>query len=295
MQLKKVRIRDFRCIEDSDEFSVDEVTCLVGKNESGKTAILKALHKLKSAGDKDESFTPSSDYPKRKWIPSIPVPNDPHTLETTWELSAADMSAIEKQFGKGVVTDKFIHLSKSYDNVRRYTISHNTKTAISNLIDSASLSEEERKPLDGSDTLESLKKNLESLAQRTPTQEALYKRIEQVYKDGVTKSIINFVDLRVPTFLYFDQYLRLPGEISVDALLAKKQNNTLTDNDRIFLALLRLAGTKLETLHGTGTFEEFNSTLKSISNQITDQIFKYWTQNKHLDVSMRLDNARPND
>jgi predicted ATP-dependent endonuclease of OLD family len=43
MHLVSVRIQDFRCIEDSTEFPIADVTCLVGKNESGKTAILKAL------------------------------------------------------------------------------------------------------------------------------------------------------------------------------------------------------------------------------------------------------------
>ena len=44
MKLTKVRIQNFQCIHDSTEFDVDDITCLVGKNESGKTAILKALH-----------------------------------------------------------------------------------------------------------------------------------------------------------------------------------------------------------------------------------------------------------
>ena len=46
MKLTKVRIANFQCIHDSEEFDIDNVTCLVGKNESGKTAILKALHKF---------------------------------------------------------------------------------------------------------------------------------------------------------------------------------------------------------------------------------------------------------
>ena len=46
MRLLKIRVQNFRCVEDSQEFSLSDVTCLVGKNESGKTALLKALHKL---------------------------------------------------------------------------------------------------------------------------------------------------------------------------------------------------------------------------------------------------------
>src|SRR5207244_1254088 len=43
MRLKATHITNYKCIEDSGEFSVEPVTCLVGKNESGKTAILEAL------------------------------------------------------------------------------------------------------------------------------------------------------------------------------------------------------------------------------------------------------------
>jgi len=46
MKLISSRIRDYKCIEDSDRFTIGPVTCLVGKNEAGKTAILEALHKL---------------------------------------------------------------------------------------------------------------------------------------------------------------------------------------------------------------------------------------------------------
>ena len=47
MRLLTVKVQDFRCVEDSTEFPIADVTCLVGKNESGKTALLKALHKIK--------------------------------------------------------------------------------------------------------------------------------------------------------------------------------------------------------------------------------------------------------
>ena len=36
MKLVKVKIENFRSVEDSTEFEVDDVTCLVGKNEAGK-------------------------------------------------------------------------------------------------------------------------------------------------------------------------------------------------------------------------------------------------------------------
>ena len=47
MQLKAFRVRKFRNIEDSGEVELPDVlTCVVGKNQSGKSSLLRALHKF---------------------------------------------------------------------------------------------------------------------------------------------------------------------------------------------------------------------------------------------------------
>ena len=46
MQLLTVHVTNFRSAEDSEEFNVERVTCLVGKNEAGKSAILLAMAAL---------------------------------------------------------------------------------------------------------------------------------------------------------------------------------------------------------------------------------------------------------
>ena len=46
MKLTKVHVHEFKSIMDSNQFDVTDITCLVGKNEAGKTAILQALYKL---------------------------------------------------------------------------------------------------------------------------------------------------------------------------------------------------------------------------------------------------------
>lgn len=56
MRLTKVQITEFQCIRDSNEFEVGDITCLVGKNEAGKTALLQALRRLNPIeGDKSYS------------------------------------------------------------------------------------------------------------------------------------------------------------------------------------------------------------------------------------------------
>lgn len=50
MKLKTVQIGHFKHILDSTPVEIQpDITCLVGKNESGKTAFLEALRRLKPA------------------------------------------------------------------------------------------------------------------------------------------------------------------------------------------------------------------------------------------------------
>ena len=295
MRLLNVRIQNFRCVDDSDEFSMDQVTCLVGKNESGKTAILKALHKLKPDKEEIETFEPSHDYPKRKWRPDIPVPSNPPTIETSWSFDDSEFKDLEDKFGKGTVKNKKFRLSKGYDNKRGYDIQVDEQALVKHLISETGFITSEKKPLLGVKTISVLRQRLEGIAQRSPNQEKLYQQITNEFKLGASTAITGVIDGMVPTFLYFDQYQRLPGIVSVDEIIRRIRENGIDNSDRIFLALLSLAGTTIESIHGTTTFEAFNSSLRAVSNQITDQIFKYWTQNRHLDVDMKLDQARPND
>ena len=65
MKLKKVQITQFQSIQDSTAFKIDDVTCLVGKNEAGKTALLRALYRLNPIDEKGGSFNAIHDYPRR--------------------------------------------------------------------------------------------------------------------------------------------------------------------------------------------------------------------------------------
>src|SRR5438034_10178911 len=65
--LKAVRycVQNFRNIDDSDWIPLDRVTAFVGRNESGKSAILKALHKFNPATP--EPFSPQHEFPRDRY------------------------------------------------------------------------------------------------------------------------------------------------------------------------------------------------------------------------------------
>lgn len=295
MRLANVNIRDFRCIEDSGEFSLEAVTCLVGKNESGKTAILKALRRLKPDDASKEPLNALKDYPRRKWVSEARIQKDAPVVLATWELTEADVRAVEEAFGKDALASPRFHASQGYDNVTQIAASVNQEKLLRHVLAQAELTAEEKDPLAKCGSVDAAKETLKATTTRTAAQERLLKELTARFPQGGEAAMDAFLAERMPTFLYFDEYLTLPGTIAVDEIALRQKQDKLTERDRIFIALLELAGASIESVNSTGTYEEFNASLRAVSNQLTDMISRYWSQNKHLDVEIKLDYARPSD
>ena len=103
MKILSVRIQNLRCIEDSDEFMIEGLTCLVGKNESGKTSLLKGLYKLNPENPSESNFVLLEDYPRRKYssYKSRHERNPDIILTTKWKLDDSDIAEITKRIGYG--------------------------------------------------------------------------------------------------------------------------------------------------------------------------------------------------
>src|ERR1700728_1908329 len=89
MKLTRVRVTNFKSVLDSEWFSVGNLTCLVGKNESGKTAILEALEKLGSVRHGREDFL-ETNYPRMNWSEYEEASTVDTAIETAWELDAEE-------------------------------------------------------------------------------------------------------------------------------------------------------------------------------------------------------------
>ena len=106
MKLRSVRIRMFRNILDSTDVKIEEkVTCLVGKNESGKSAFLSALWRLNPARSK-LGFVIPDHYPawleKRHRNEGVDQKHV-YPVEVCLEWEPADVDVIEQKFGPGVI------------------------------------------------------------------------------------------------------------------------------------------------------------------------------------------------
>src|SRR5687767_7376429 len=116
MELTAARVSNFKCVEDSGEFSIARVTCLVGKNESGKTTLLQALHGLKPYGADKYQFDKLRDYPRRFFTDYDERHKgaEAKVIESKWRLYAEDVKAVEAVLGKGSLKQTTVVVSKYY-------------------------------------------------------------------------------------------------------------------------------------------------------------------------------------
>jgi predicted ATP-dependent endonuclease of OLD family len=297
MKLTKVRVQNYRSIEDSEEFAIGDLTCLVGKNEAGKTALLSALRGLNPS--QPFEFDETIDYPRRfstRFDDRHPD-GTAEVIRTWWRLENADKTAVEKRFGPGVLKgDTFqSYFGFRYDDKRIWDIEIDSAKVLENMLSKHALDATERNILHGVSDGPAADKALSGLAQRTPKQEALLQDIKKCRGSSFTKGVIDVLSVRQPKFFYTSHFERMSGMISIQKLQQDKQNNSVSVGDKIFLAFLEYAGTTLEELLVTDRREALKATCEAASNEITEEIFQFWSQNNALEVVIEIDSAKPKD
>ena len=85
------------------------MTCLVGKNEAGKTALLMALYRTNPIITENAIFDETYDYPKRevedyRFAVENRERDEAVVVECKYELEPDDLTAITSVFGEKVVT-----------------------------------------------------------------------------------------------------------------------------------------------------------------------------------------------
>ena len=98
MELSEFRITNFRSVNDSGDIAVGDLTSLVGRNESGKSALLLALATLNPAGGR-QPLSKIKDFPRGRRLedckPDTPV------VESHWKLTADERAQLAKTLGYG--------------------------------------------------------------------------------------------------------------------------------------------------------------------------------------------------
>lgn len=297
MRLRKIRVQNYRNALDTGWVSIEQVTCLVGKNEAGKTACLKALEGLRSTDSTFTQYDKTQNYP-RKYLAEYDQTHKwqaAQVIETQWELDEIDVEAIEEEFGENVLTKNTVSISKRYDGSSSWNISLDEQKVLSLLINKLDLTTGDAQCINEISTTRSAAKKLEELQNSNEKQKKLLTAIKKFPDCSCRLHGIDVLKQHVPKFLYFSHYDRMSGEISINQLNADKNTNKIKVGDQVFLDFLEYAGTTLDELSTTNKFEELKAKCEAAANRITDQIFDYWTQNDNLEIDIVLSEGKTGD
>ena len=298
MKLTRARVTDYRSIDDSGWVDIDEVTCLVGKNESGKTTFLSALKRLNHVDVASGDFD-LKDYPRKGYVQyrRIHKKTPAIVVRVEFRLEADEIRQIEAEYGPGIIRHPVVVASKDYSNTRMWDMEVNEEALVRHLVASAGLPAEIEERTESAATIEELRTMLEGLAIRPLGVGDLLIDINSRFKTSLKDQIAEkYLENFIPAFVYFDDYSAMKGRISIpDIRRRSEQGARLDDADRTFMSLISLAGADLEDLDSQTNYEHVKAELESASISITDDVFEYWHQNRQLRVDFDLSNANPND
>ena len=298
MNIIRAKVTNYRSIDDSGWVSLDNVTTLVGKNESGKTAFLQALRRLNPVGGANGNFD-IMDYPRKGYVRyKRRHETDPATVvQAEFKLTREEMAELESKYGPGVLRSMKVIASKNYKNQRSWEVDIDEEAAIRHVINSANLPEDVQKYLGDTNKWDDLYNRLQSLdVKPAAVQNLLSELTKRINNDIRQQIILEHLERYLPEFVYFDIYSTMRGRISIQDIKERRfEPDELDDADRTFVALLSLVGADLEDLEQQTSYEYLKAELESASIGISDEIFEFWKQNTQLRVQFDLSAANPND
>ena len=117
MKLIKSRVEKFRNYVDSEEVKIeDSITSLIGKNESGKTAFLKALYSIKPDNTKEAEINIDIDYPR--WFKVRDARqmdiNEISLIKTCFSLDQNNIDYISKVVGVPLLENTKLSIERTY-------------------------------------------------------------------------------------------------------------------------------------------------------------------------------------
>jgi len=303
--LTKAHVTKYKAIDNSTPVAIDDqVTVLVGKNESGKTCFLEALHKSLHLDGEYASFDVVSDYPRKEYV-RYQSRHKGGDFDNIVELSYR----VEPELATKINAEVFggAHVVKGGQEFTR-TVNYDNSTTVGLHLDKAAALVALKKPLAALEHADEVFKDATVLkdvlvkieAKALPADSQLA-NFAKTWRDrtkdmGKNWDVVEYyawhtyIKPATPLFLYFDDYRLLEGKINLPALQQRQSQNRLTESDETVMGLFDLADIKLEELMSESGYEHSKAKLEAIGLSITDQVFEYWKQNTDLTVEFDVKN-----
>lgn len=301
IKLIKANIVSYKCIEKEQSFDVeDDVTVLVGMNESGKTSILESLAKT-NFFEKDEKFVFNMihDFPRKQKKVVDKSGETPIAVKLDYKMGTDVLEEIYENLGVKLLTDTF-SVTYKYDNnqtwlfsgietiefmkIKTTLLEFENKDLLNNLQKVSTKSQFNR-------ILEEVQKDVdEKIYSKEDIDKLNSLKIYFIANDSWESSpldeyiVLNYLIPRLPKFMYYDDYYSLPSRVS----LTKLEENPSEPSKKTAKALLELADVDIDTLTKSDNFEEFIAELEATEATISEELFKYWTTNNNLKIQFRI-------
>jgi predicted ATPase len=294
--MRSFRVRRYKNVLDSTEVSVeDDVTTLVGMNESGKSTMLDALYRLNPVYV--DKFVELDDYPR--WRRSRDSRNENLAsvtpIEATFRLDQDDHDALREALGEGVCTPETVTFGRRYDDSLWIGVSVDVERFLQNAVNGHPHADD---LLAAHDTVSSLRAALASqpaapAPAATDDDSDLNEDREEDLSVPNTAALARITALlggsvvhgRLPKFFLFTDYQRLEGRVDVSTLKVQTAEHPGASPEQTARALLKLANTDVNAMTDSN-FEASTAELESVSNELSREMKEYWSTNPDLRIKI---------
>lgn len=325
MQLKSFRVTNFRSIKNSGDIDVSRITALLGRNESGKSNLLRGLHSLNPLNG-FKPLNPIKDFPRDRRLEECtdytPV------VSATWELDDDEKAELLDIIPRATDVTKIViwrqYQGKTHSvsfpelksivfveadikgKVKKISAAMRAKASEENALGVAADAFESKATVTkvretwATEFAAAAKAARTALAaadkELTETQEGLLNELEELGvsivedKDAQQKAR-NWAVGAIPEFFYLDDYPELDGHQDIAAYMQRKSQNQLIDADKNFEKLCKVAGldpAKLHELHQKNDHETRNQLVNRASAVVTGELKRLW-KDRELKIRFNLD------
>lgn len=316
MNLKGFRVTNYRSILDSGWVEVDDITTVVGKNESGKTSLLRALHKLKPF--KDDPYNLDREWPrghrgKRSPEAVVVTARFGFTNDQLKHLAALDPSIVgvdevevSKTYG-GKITSRFLpgDLPEVHDlgafGTRLSSVLTSPpsgtspelqaaigvgRTAGTQILDSGGVAglsarwNEIHAPVAAAATATNMADAAEVVRLKAALSELAKAGAQPVPKTRAHSLVLEWM----PTFIYMDDHKPFTGVAFLDQVKSRKDSQKPSEEDKTILTIMKMAGIDLDLEVSRATLPDKEQRILDMNDAsltLTNLIAKHWTQRKY--------------
>ncbi|MDB6065681.1 MAG: hypothetical protein JWR26_1889 [Pedosphaera sp.] len=331
MKLARFRIQNYKCILDSEWVNVSGLTVLVGKNEAGKTSLLKALHKF-------NPFKPEPYSISREWPRGFRGQRADSQVVCTaeFELAADEIKALQELTTSQLPIER-IQVTRDYSGRIEVLFPEGMFTENLHPNEMDSLCAELPEPSPGlSDDFRKAAMGCRKEALRL-AHEGRFAELTRLLEQQIAKLSVSsshppepqheqdfrnsflaklsqlaaalakprtsrqkaheYVIHNLPAFVYMDEYQTFSGTAQLDEVRARKERQHLKPEDETFLAILSLAELDFEKECRRGrsmdeqTREERQYDLGDGEATLNRKIQDHWGQMR-FQVEFRIDENR---